>query len=159
VIRAPSVRAKGAYHVFDSPIVAAPGWLLEITEKPNEAEPKREFERPDLSGLYLPDMINLSKFRKSGSRYIGPHPAHGSFSGQNFSVDVSRNVWHCFRCGSGGGPLQWVAVAEGIISCQDAKPGAIRGMTFWQAIAAAHDRYGLGFDKAAEILNRGQRND
>lgn len=159
VIRSPSVRAKGAYHVFDAPIAAAPDWLLDIIEKPDKAEPeeRREYDRPDVSGLNLADMINLSKFKKSGSRYIGPHPVHGSFSGSNFTVDVSRNIWHCFRKGhdSGGGPLQWIAVAEGIISCQDSKPGAIRGMTFWATIAAAHDRYGLSFSRAKEILQRG----
>ena len=79
----------------------------------NKAQPHQQ---PVLGTLRLEDMINLSGFRQSGSRFQGSHPIHGSESGTNFTVDVVNNQWHCFRCDSGGGPLQWVAVCEGIIS-------------------------------------------
>lgn len=58
---------------------------------------------------------------RRGSEVFGSHPKHDSAHGKNFSVNTSKNCWHCFRHKSGGGPLEWLAVEEGIISCGDAK--------------------------------------
>jgi hypothetical protein len=63
---------------------------------------------------------------RSGAEVRGSHPLHGSDSGKNFSVNTSKNCWHCFRHKSGGGPLEWIAVTKGIISCQDARKGCLR---------------------------------
>ena len=116
-----------------------------------------QHEPMDAGILHMEHMIDLSGFRKSGGKYQGSHPIHGSDSGSNFTVDINNQQWHCFRCDSGGGPLQWIAVAEGIIECSQSVPGALRGMTFWQVIAAAHDRYGLDFKDAAKIINGGNK--
>lgn len=62
---------------------------------------------------------------RSGAEVRGTHPLHGSDTGKNFSVNTSKNCWHCFRHKSGGGPLEWIAIMKGIISCQDAKPGCL----------------------------------
>lgn len=61
-----------------------------------------------------------------GSEVRGSHPLHGSKSGKNFAVNTSKNCWHCFRHKSGGGPLEWIAVMKGIISCAEARPGCLR---------------------------------
>lgn len=124
-------------------------------EKP-KAHETREHESLNIDSLRLQDMIELSGFRFRGRYYQGPHPVHGSTTGSNLEVNTNSNLWYCLRHGTGGSVLEWIAVSEGIISCQDAKPGAIRGMTFWEVIAAAHNRYGLEYDKAAEILRRQQ---
>lgn len=69
----------------------------------------------------------------------GSHPIHGSTTGMNFCINERENVWYCHRCGSGGGPLLWLAVAEGIISCDDARPGVLRGETFVKVIERAEE--------------------
>ncbi len=118
--------------------------------KPKTKMPDYRFS--NTGSLRLKDIIDLTEFKQSGQKFQGSHPIHGSTTGVNFVVDVDRNTWHCFRCDSGGGPLQWIAVAERIIDCSQSIPGAIRGETFWKVIAMAHDKYGLSFEKAAEML-------
>lgn len=53
----------------------------------------------------------------------GEHPIHGSETGQNYCINPVKNTWHCFRHETGGGPIEFLAVKEGIIRCEDAKPG------------------------------------
>lgn len=106
--------------------------------------------------LQLKDLVDLSGLRQHGSLFQGPHPVHGSTTGSNFVVDIGKNLWHCFRHGTGGGPLQWIAVSTGIISCVESVLGKIKGDLFWAVVAAAHDYYGLSFEKAAEILKVAQ---
>lgn len=77
--------------------------------------------------LDILQVVPLTELKQRGQEYYGPHPVHGSTGGQNFWVNPSKNCWHCFRHGSGGGPLLWVAVEEGLIDCADARPGALRG--------------------------------
>jgi len=63
--------------------------------------------------------------RNSGGEIFGEHPIHGSTSvppkhgSVNFWINPSKNVWHCFACDSGGGPLEFFAMAEGLIECRD----------------------------------------
>lgn len=68
----------------------------------------------------------------------GSHPVHGSSrdeekKGFNFSILPStakgkkKNCFHCFRCDSGGGVLEWIAVQASIIECEDAKKGCLIG--------------------------------
>ncbi len=114
--------------------------------------PKQQYTAPKIDVLNMADVVDLSKLKRSGNRYQGPHPIHGSETGLNFVVDINKNLWHCFRHGTGGGPLQWIAVQEGIIGCNEAVPGALRGARFWEAVAIAHDKYNLEFDKAAKLL-------
>ena len=67
------------------------------------------------------EVIDASNFKKNGDEFFGAHPIHGSTGGMNFWVNPEKNCWHCFRCDSGGGPLKWVAVSEGIIQCAEAR--------------------------------------
>ena len=85
-------------------------------------------------------VVPLSGLQKRGSEYFGPHPIHGSSTKQNFWVNPSKNCWHCFRHGSGGGPLLWLAVEEGIIDCSEAGAGALRGEGFKQVLKKAKDK-------------------
>lgn len=70
----------------------------------------------------------------------GGHPLHGSTTGFNFSINPRKNLFHCYRCNSGGGPLEWLAVAEGIIDCSDAGPGCLRGDTFKRVLEIAREK-------------------
>ena len=71
------------------------------------------------------------------------HPVHGSKGGGNLNIDIEKNLWHCFRCESGGGPLSLIAVMEGIIDCSEAIPGALRGPVFVDVLKKAEEKYGL----------------
>ena len=79
-----------------------------------------------------------------GHRGTGPHPVHGSGGGHNLSVDDRAGKWYCHRCGSGGGPLEWVAVQAGLIRCDQAKKGCLRGKLFKQTLQIAVDTYHIG---------------
>jgi hypothetical protein len=125
--------------IKDAPIVTiAKADLLQILSplrqvSTQEAEQKREIRRRKSGGSSIGDSIPIESIcwpkevkERAGSEVRGSHPLHGSTSGKNFAVNTSKNCWHCFRHKSGGGPLEWIAVMKGIISCQDAKPGCLR---------------------------------
>lgn len=87
-----------------------------------------------------------------GSEYFGSHPVHGSTGGANFWVDPTDNVWHCFRHGTGGGILQWVAVQERLIRCEDCVKGALHGQLFKKIRTIAEDKYHIHVEKSARTL-------
>lgn len=73
--------------------------------------------------------------RRSGDEIFGEHPIHGATSPRpgkvsvNFWINEGKNTWHCFACsrgkttwGTGGGPLEFFAVSEGLIDCEDCLP-------------------------------------
>ncbi len=87
--------------------------------------------------------VNGIKTRKNGSQLICGHPVHGSETGTNLVIDPHKNVWHCFRCQSGGDPLLLIAVIERIISCDQARAGTLRGELFKETLRVAQQKYGL----------------
>jgi len=92
----------------------------------------------------LEKLIDLSQLKPaSKGEYQGAHPIHGSQTGQNFCVNIDKNVWHCFRCNSGGGGLMWIAVKHGLLECHEAQKGALRGVKFIEALELAKKE---GFD-------------
>lgn len=113
----------------------------EESRKEEVAAFRREGE--DIGALPIEGVVNTSGLHKTETGYQGPHPVHGSETGQNFSVDTAKGVWHCFRHGTGGGPASWIAVVEGILECKDAKPGRLKGKAFLRTLAVAEKRYGL----------------
>ena len=132
------------------------GELLEVLRpfmvRSTESKEKPRIRRDNLTWLSLADLIDLSSFRHFGNQYQGPHPIHGSETGVNLSVDLDRNLWHCFRHDSGGSVLEWIAVNEGIIDCAGAVPGALRGDKFWEVIEVASRKYGLATKTVAKML-------
>jgi DNA primase len=52
----------------------------------------------------LSDEGLLDRFRRRGSRLVGPCPLHGGDNPTAFTVDLDRNIWHCFT-GCNGGDL------------------------------------------------------
>jgi hypothetical protein len=81
---------------------------------------------------------------KSATEDHGSHPVHGSDTGTNVSINPAGQVWHCFRHSSGGGPLDFLAVCEGVLPCEQAKPGGLRGMAYVQAVTLANHRWHAG---------------
>jgi len=113
-------------------------------------EEKREHSDIDVS---MSQVVNLSTLHRRGDEYWGAHPVHGSEGGHNFWVNEAKNCWHCFRHSTGGGPLQWLAVELGIISCEEALPGALRGERFKRIIEAGRKR-GLITEAGLEARTR-----
>lgn len=92
----------------------------------------------DIYGFQLEKLVDLSRLKKIGTdEYQGPHPFHDSTTEKNFSVNIRTNQWFCFRHSSGGGALQYLAMREGVILCEQAKKGALRGGKFKQVLQLA----------------------
>jgi putative DNA primase/helicase len=108
-----------------------------------EAEEELKIIQENKLDIPITSIISLSGLTKRGDEYQGAHPVHGSETGMNFCVNPSKNTWHCFRCNSGGGALSLLAVKEGIIRCDEAKPGALKGEKFKQLLKIAKEKYGL----------------
>jgi P4 family phage/plasmid primase-like protien len=86
----------------------------------------------------ISQLIDLTQLENKGNgQYQGAHPIHDSSTEHNFAVDTIHNQWHCFRHNSGGGTLQYLAMKEGIIDCEQAKEGALRGNKFKKVVQLA----------------------
>ncbi len=84
-------------------------------------------------------IVDLSKLEKqaNGYEYQGSHPIHDSTTEKNFCVNTKTNTWFCFRHNSGGGVLQYLAMKDGLIKCEQAKKGALRGKKFKDVLELA----------------------
>lgn len=123
---------------------------IEKTEANAFWENARTPESSSIDNLSVVDIWGLSGLKKHGSEYYGSHPTHGSVGGMNFWINPLKNLWHCYRCNSGGGVLSAIAVKEGIIDCSEAQRGSLRGDNAKRCIEIARDKYGL-----KDITNRG----
>lgn len=77
----------------------------------------------------------------------GEHPVHGSENGQNYCINPIKNTWHCFRHETGGGPVEFLAVKEGFIRCEDVRPG-------WKDTLSPEDKARLNEARDALVLPR-----
>jgi len=90
------------------------------------------------SPISIADVCSLEKLRKVGDEYVGAHPVHGSDTGENFHVNPISNLWHCFRHGTGGGPISLFAVLNKYVDCDKMKKGSgsLKGRKFREVLAA-----------------------
>jgi len=96
-------------------------------------------------GLSITDVFNLGGFdKKSQGEYRGPHPVHGSKTGNNVKISTTENAVYCFRCQAGGDPLSWIAVKEGLITCE--QMGTLHGDVAFEACKIANEKYGADID-------------
>ena len=51
--------------------------------------------------------------KKSGKDKLGRCPFHEDDTA-SLVVTPSKNLWHCFGCGAGGGPIDWVMKSRGV---------------------------------------------
>ncbi|WP_214084413.1 hypothetical protein [Methanoculleus sp.] len=117
------------------PIIQENGLVLK--ESGGEREPAEMMPtRPRLRGgrtitdklnLSITDVCTITDGVRCGDEVRGSHPVHGSTTGQNFAINPHENTWHCFRCGTGGGPVEWIAVEAEIIDCSAVRPGCLHG--------------------------------
>ena len=51
--------------------------------------------------------------KKKGSNYFGLCPFHNEKT-PSFSVAPDKQIFYCFGCGKGGGPIRFIMDAEGL---------------------------------------------
>jgi P4 family phage/plasmid primase-like protien len=108
-------------------------------------------KNPELNFPITQIIPNIDALMQTGNSLMGPHPTHGSTTGSNFHVETEKNVWKCFRTGhGGGGPLELLAVLNGIIECEETGKGCLRGDKFKQTVAKAQE---LGLVSEKFVLN------
>ena len=88
----------------------------------------------------------------------GAHPQHGSSTGDNFNVNGTKGLWHCWRHSTGGDALSLIAVCEGLIPCEEMRAGAVRGDTFRRVVDIANTTFqaGLVLDADSGAMGRHQ---
>ena len=136
VVAPPSVINGRAYEAaaagdIDSIAAIPPTWIAECIKPAPTLDDWRHLERPRGAGLSICDEYNIhlndvldvpSDARKTSEGYLIKHPIHGASGDGNVSLNMSRDLWHCFRHDTGGDPLTYLAVREGFIDCEDAGP-------------------------------------
>jgi hypothetical protein len=106
-----------------------------------------------IENIAWPDGDVQKREGKNGTEYFGAHPVHGSRTGKNFHINVDKDTWYCHRCNSGGGPLEWMAVKYGIISCGQARPRCLKGEKYGQVLERAK---ALGYEINKNRQSNGQ---
>ena len=131
----------------DEVLEIAPEFLLKFIEPyvRAEREPIAKEYCSEGDEISIAKVVSASgmKMKRRGNELIGEHPLHGSTTGTNLSINLEKNVWRCFRCDSGGGAMSLIAVLEGIIDCDQAIPGGLKGDAFRQTVAIAREKYGM----------------
>lgn len=122
-------------------------WSAKIREE--IAEDTENFKKRIQTNLHIRDLVDVKQMKHLGNgEYQGVQPTHGSSTGGNFTVNVLKNTWYCFRCGSGGSPLHLLAVLHGIIECGDSKPDVLKGGLFRRTVELAQTHgYNVEFPK------------
>lgn len=110
--------------------------LSKYWERPTPAIVDKAIDK----SVMITRIFDVSKLRRVGKQLQGTHPIHGSTTGANFAINEEKNVWYCYRHGSGGGPLSLLGVVGEIVKCEDCVPGRIRGETFTKIINLAKER-------------------
>ena len=54
------------------------------------------------------------ELKKSGKDWIAKCPYHPDDNTPSLVVTPAKNLWHCFGCGIGGGPIDWVMKKNGV---------------------------------------------
>jgi hypothetical protein len=122
-------------------------WLLDLPEPTRTTHAGAPIAgQPDV--ITVAEHYGTTLEHRSKTELAGPHPQHGSSTGDNFNVNVAKGLWHCWRHGTGGDALALIAVCEGLLTCEDMRAGALRGATFKNVIdlANAHFQAGISLD-------------
>ncbi|MDO9188406.1 MAG: CHC2 zinc finger domain-containing protein [Sulfurimicrobium sp.] len=76
--------------------------------------PESEIERlkREVSVERLVESAGIA-LKKSGKDWLGQCPFHADDTA-SLVVTPAKNLWHCFGCGIGGGPIDWVIKKNGV---------------------------------------------
>ena len=133
VIVPPSPHPSGVCYEWvnaDAGIRDLPEWILNRLIKTGvipRSHRARGDSISDALGLDVREFIMPLNPRTRDGQIEGEHPIHGSTTKSNFVIDPVRNIWYCRRCGTGGGPLEALALSEMLISCGDVGKGCLEG--------------------------------
>lgn len=133
--------------ILEIPLETVQG-IISSLKKP-EPEKPAERPKPSVRGRSISDELNLrpehflmpENARQRDGEIEGTHTIHGSSTGNNLTISPN-GTWYCRRCQSGGGALEALAVADGIIDCASAQPGCLDG--HWDAVMQALEKRGYG---------------
>ncbi len=103
--------------------------------------------------LTIEDVVNTTNLKKKGNEKQGAHPIHGSNTGQNFTINTTNDMWHCFRHNTGGDVIQWVAVKHGVISCSEADQ-PLQGSDWKKTLDILKNEYGQDQLNRKKITNK-----
>ena len=109
-------------------------------------QPMTNYQRNESANYQFIDVKKIlpgQYMAKGNNELQGKHPVHGSSTGGNFCVNTEKGIWHCFRCGTGGGPVTLIAMLNGLITCDQVKPGCITPEIYRQIIQIAKDKYNI----------------
>lgn len=110
-------------------------------DQPKIIKVKNPGSRDVFENVWIEDVWRpVGKVRDRNGILSGSHPVHGSTGGQNFQINTKKNTWFCYRCWCGGGPALAIAVKEGIISCDEAGKGVLRGDLFVRVLEVAKEK-------------------
>ncbi len=129
----------------DTELAEAPEWLLKITLDILSDKISTDPAEKTVGDISITDVLSKANIstKTIGGQLVCSHPVHGSTNGNNFVVHPEKNVWRCFRCGSGGGALSLIAVLEGIIPCDQARPRGLKEDNFIKTLDLAEEKYGF----------------
>lgn len=118
--------------------------FAELMEYVPVSFPAKDVET-EIADIRIVDVLSRAgvQLKTVGDQLVCSHPVHGSTNNNNFVVHPEKNVWHCFRCGSGGGAVALIAVLEGIIDCTEAGSGNLKGDRFVETLKIAKEKYGF----------------
>ncbi len=79
---------------------------------PRIPEPEIERLKNEVSVERLVQASGI-ELKKSGKDWLGRCPFHEDDTA-SLVVTPAKNLWHCFGCGVGGGPIDWVIKRQGV---------------------------------------------
>jgi hypothetical protein len=97
-------------------------------------------DQPDLTRVI--EAYGGTLTQKSAHEWHGAHPIHGSSTGVNLDVNLTKGLWHCWRHGTGGDALSLIGVCEHLVTCDALQSGALRGARFAKILEIAQSRFG-----------------
>ena len=76
--------------------------------------PESEIERlrSEVSIERLAEAAGI-ELKRGGKDLLGRCPFHENDDTPSLVVTPAKNLWHCFGCGIGGGPIDWVIKKTG----------------------------------------------
>ena len=79
---------------------------------PRIPEPEIERLKSEVSVERLVEASGID-LKRSGKDWLGRCPFHEDDTA-SLVVTPAKNLWHCFGCGVGGGPIDWVMKRQGV---------------------------------------------
>lgn len=109
-----------------------------------------------LDVVALAEHYGVTRAKKSETELAGSHPVHGSDTGTNLNINPDQQLWHCHRHTTGGDALMFLAMCEGILTCEHAKPGGLRGGAYVKAVRLANTKFHAGIVLEVDRLDDAQ---